>query len=51
MYRALVGEETPLMSGKRFGRLVAAVNEKNKMFFSRYRTMDGYNVYGGRSYL
>src|SRR5262249_18304327 len=32
-------------------KLRAAVNEKNRLWHSRYRTMDGYNVYGGRSYL
>ena len=30
-------------------RLVEAVQEKNARWFSRYRTVDGYNVYGGRS--
>ena len=30
-------------------RLRAAVNEKNAEWHARYRTMDGYNVYGGRS--
>ena len=29
----------------------AAVMEKNRLWFSRYRTVDGYNVYGGRSQL
>ena len=28
-----------------------AVQEKNRMWFNRYRTVDGYNVYGGRSQL
>ncbi|MCB1097877.1 MAG: discoidin domain-containing protein [Verrucomicrobiae bacterium] len=29
--------------------LQLAVAEKNRVWFSRYRTVDGYNVYGGRS--
>jgi glucose/arabinose dehydrogenase len=32
-------------------RLRQAVNDKNFQFFERYRTLDGYNVYGGRSKL
>lgn len=32
-------------------RLHAAVLEKNLFWFSRYRVVDGYNVYGGRSTL
>jgi putative heme-binding domain-containing protein len=30
-------------------RLRAAINEKNLQWHARYRTVDGYNVYGGRS--
>ena len=30
-------------------KLRAAVNDKNAVWHSRYRTIDGYNVYGGRS--
>ncbi|MCH1506501.1 MAG: plastocyanin/azurin family copper-binding protein [Verrucomicrobiales bacterium] len=30
-------------------RIVNAVRDKNERWFSRYRTVDGYNVYGGRS--
>ena len=33
---------------KSFGR---SVNEKNEQWHHRYRTIDGYNVYGGRSAL
>jgi glucose/arabinose dehydrogenase/azurin len=51
MFEALLGETAPSMKGTRFEKLLAAVNEKNAAFFKRYRTMDGYNVYGGRSYL
>src|ERR1041385_8463202 len=32
-------------------KLRAAVNEKNEQWHARYRTIDGYNVYGGRSAL
>lgn len=32
-------------------KLRAAVNEKNAQWHARYRTIDGYNVYGGRSQL
>ena len=32
-------------------KLHAAVEEKNYYWFSRYRVVDGYNVYGGRSKL
>jgi glucose/arabinose dehydrogenase/azurin/lysophospholipase L1-like esterase len=32
-------------------KLRAAINEKNKEWHARYRTVDGYNVYGGRSRL
>jgi len=32
-------------------KLRSAVNDKNAVFFGRYRTVDGYNVYGGRSAL
>ena len=34
-----------------FEELRQAVNEKNAVWFSRYRTVDGYNVYGGRSFM
>ncbi|HEY2952562.1 MAG TPA: PVC-type heme-binding CxxCH protein, partial [Verrucomicrobiae bacterium] len=49
MFTALFGEKAPSMEGAAFENLRAAVNDKSKMWFSRYRTMDGYNVYGGRS--
>lgn len=49
MFQALFGESAPNVEG--YERVRAAVNEKNQMWFSRYRTMDGYNVYGGRSFL
>ena len=48
LYRALFGVEPP--GGDR-ERLRAAINEKNAQWHARYRTVDGYNVYGGRSAL
>jgi glucose/arabinose dehydrogenase/azurin len=52
MFKALFGE-APSSATERgsFEELRNAVNEKNAVWFSRYRTVDGYNVYGGRSYL
>jgi glucose/arabinose dehydrogenase len=46
IFRALIGESAP--SG-RLDKLRAAINEKNAEWHRRYRTVDGYNVYGGRS--
>jgi azurin/lysophospholipase L1-like esterase len=46
MFRQLFGEEPP---GGDFAKLRAAVHEKNRCWHQRYRTIDGYNVYGGRS--
>lgn len=51
MFAAVYGEKAPSMRGAAFEKLVAAINEKNTVWFSRYRTVDGYNVYGGRSAL
>jgi hypothetical protein len=34
-----------------FEKLREAINDKNWIWHTRYRTMDGYNVYGGRSRL
>lgn len=48
IFRALFGEPAP--SGD-LEKLRAAVNEKNAQWHGRYRTIDGYNVYGGRSQL
>jgi glucose/arabinose dehydrogenase/lysophospholipase L1-like esterase len=36
-------------SGPKLEKLLAAVLDKNFYWFNRYRTVDGYNVYGGRS--
>src|SRR5436190_12311148 len=48
IFRELFGERAP--SGK-LDKLRAAINEKNAQWHARYRTIDGYNVYGGRSRL
>ena len=47
LFRALFAADPP--QGE-FTRLRAAVNDKNWQWHQRYRTIDGYNVYGGRSY-
>ena len=47
-FRALFGETAP---GGNLEKLRAAVLEKNHDWHQRYRTVDGYNVYGGRSKL
>src|ERR1043166_2099932 len=51
MFQGLFSETAPPLEGPAFVRLREAINEKNEEFFKRYRTMDGYNVYGGRSFL
>ncbi|MCX6926057.1 MAG: GDSL-type esterase/lipase family protein, partial [Verrucomicrobia bacterium] len=48
IFKALFHEAPPTSDCE---RLCAAVNEKNAEWHARYRTMDGYNVYGGRSQL
>ncbi len=51
--RSLFGQD-PHGTGKgdsELERLRAAVLDKNLYWFSRYRVVDGYNVYGGRSKL
>jgi glucose/arabinose dehydrogenase/lysophospholipase L1-like esterase len=48
IYRALFGDDAP---NANLDKLRAAVNEKNAEWRARYRTVDGYNVYGGRSLL
>jgi len=48
IFKGLFGEEPP--SGN-FEKLREAINEKNTQWHRRYRTVDGYNVYGGRSAL
>ncbi|PAW63197.1 MAG: hypothetical protein B9S34_14780 [Opitutia bacterium Tous-C1TDCM] len=48
-YPALVGAPAPDTAKPEFEKLRAVVNAKNLMWHSRYRTVDGYNVYGDRS--
>ena len=43
--------EKALPEGDGLQRLNEAVRDKNYHWFNRYRTVDGYNVYGGRSTL
>ncbi len=47
IFRALMGQAAPEAGG--LEKLRAAVLDKNKEWHARYRTVDGYNVYGGRS--
>ncbi len=49
MFSGVFGEKAPSMTSRGFENLRTAINDKNEMWFSRYRTVDGYNVYGGRS--
>jgi azurin len=49
MFTAVFGQKAPEMASAGFELLRDAVLEKNAVWFSRYRTVDGYNVYGGRS--
>lgn len=46
IFQTLFGEAAPVGD---FTRLQAAVNKKNTEWHSRYRTVDGYNIYGDRS--
>jgi glucose/arabinose dehydrogenase/lysophospholipase L1-like esterase len=48
IFQALFGEKAPAGD---FEKLRAAVLDKNAEWHARYRTVDGYNVYGGRSKL
>jgi hypothetical protein len=49
--KALFGEGAPTRDTASLEKLRQAVNDKNFHFFERYRTLDGYNIYGGRSKL
>lgn len=48
IFRALTGETVSLGKLK---KLRSAIKDKNTEWHARYRTVDGYNVYGGRSKL
>ena len=47
----LLGVEKVSKDEKELERLRQAVLDKNYYWFSRYRVVDGYNVFGGRSKL
>jgi azurin/glucose/arabinose dehydrogenase len=49
IFPALFGEPAPSMQTPEAQKLRSAINEKNAMWHSRYRTVDGYNIYGDRS--
>ncbi len=48
IFRTLINQKLP---AKRLEKIRDAVLDKNHEWHARYRTMDGYNVYGGRSKL
>jgi glucose/arabinose dehydrogenase len=47
--KGLFGDAAPAKDSAALEKLRQAVNEKNFYFFEHYRTLDGYNIYGGRS--
>ena len=47
IFKSLFGTPAPVLTP--LENLRAAVNEKNFQWHQRYRTIDGYNIYGGRS--
>ncbi len=49
IYPALFGDAAPAMDSPEAQKLRAAVNAKNEMWHSHYRSVDGYNIYGDRS--
>jgi lysophospholipase L1-like esterase/glucose/arabinose dehydrogenase/plastocyanin len=49
IYPALMGAAAPDLATPEGQALRAAVNKKNTLWHGRYRTVDGYNVYGDRS--
>jgi glucose/arabinose dehydrogenase/lysophospholipase L1-like esterase len=49
MFPLLFGEAAPPLDTPAALQIRAAVNAKNAWWHSRYRTVDGYNVYGDRS--
>ena len=55
MFRGLFAGQEPARNREvpagGFEKLRSAINEKNAQWHARYRTVDGYNVYGGRSAL
>lgn len=49
VFPAIFGGAAPATDTPSFTKLRELVNAKNEMWHSRYRTVDGYNVYGDRS--
>ena len=50
--RSLFGKEQPFsMTGTQLERLRKGITDKNFYWFHRYRTTDGFNVFGGRSHM
>jgi putative heme-binding domain-containing protein len=47
--RALFGDTEPKRDPQTLERLRQAILEKNFTWFNRYRTVDGYSIYGGRA--
>jgi putative heme-binding domain-containing protein len=45
----LAGGRNGLIDFQKLEPLRAAINDKNLMWFERYRTVDGYSIYGGRA--
>ena len=50
MFKAMLGVDAPPVDPE-LTKIREVVRDRNEMWFSRYRTVDGYNVYGGRSLL
>jgi putative heme-binding domain-containing protein len=48
--RLFAGVPEPKLDSETIEKLRQAVLDKNFYWFYRYRTVDGYNIYGGRSY-
>ncbi len=49
VYPSLFGTAAPALDTPVASQLRALVNEKSRMWHSRYRSVDGYNIYGDRS--
>ena len=49
IYPSLFGENAPAVETPEAAKVRALVNEKSAMWHSRYRSVDGYNIYGDRS--
>ncbi len=48
-YQAVFGKKPPATKGQQLEKIRAAVIEKNTEWHHRYRTVDQYNIFGGRS--